>query len=286
MENNSSRPSRAFTLIELLVVIAIIGVLMALLLPAVQAAREAARRTQCENHLKQFGLALHNYAEQFNHLPFGWMCGRNDPSRCPPDQAWDYMWSGWAMLLPLLEESKLYSALNFDRPSNDPANTSVIAQALGMFVCPSFQSPQPLPVYTTPGDPTTPVRYYAGASDYRGNMGAGLSFDNGVFYRNSSVAFRDIQDGASNTIFMGETIDGLWADATKCCVRTDNIRLINQKFDGQFEIPWYWSSMHPGSVMFLLGDGSVRSISETVDTLVLMKLMTRAGNDPVDHTAY
>ncbi|MBI3468284.1 MAG: DUF1559 domain-containing protein [Planctomycetes bacterium] len=286
METRPARPSRAFTLIELLVVIAIIGVLMALLLPAVQAAREAARRSQCENHLKQFGLAFHNYSERSNHLPFGWMCGQSDPSGCPVNMAWDYMWSGWPMLLPMLEESKLYNALNFDRFSNDITNTTVISQALQVFVCPSFQNPQALPIFTTPGDPTTPVRYYAGASNYRGNMGAGLSFENGVFYRNSSVGFRDIFDGASNTIFMGETIDGLWADASKCCVRTDNGRVVNQRFDGQFETPWYWSSMHTGSAMFLFGDGSVKSIGDSVDTLVLMKLMTRAGYDPVDHTAY
>jgi prepilin-type N-terminal cleavage/methylation domain-containing protein len=296
---NPSVDERGFTLIELLVVIAIIGVLVALLLPAVQMAREASRRTQCQNNLKQFGLALNSYAERSGKMPFGWQCGRFDPSGCPPDIAWPYMWSGWSMLLPMLEEGNLYASLNFSRESNNPCNTTGIAGALGLFNCPSYSDAKPIPIFQTPGDPTSPVLYYAGSANYKGNMAGGLKlgcidpnnrlcqiFDNGIFFRNSSIEFRDITDGASNTIFMGESIEGLWSDATYCCVRTSSERTINLKADGQFVLPRYWSSMHPGGVDFLMGDGSCRLVTETVDTEILNKLMTRAGNDPVDNNSY
>src|SRR5262245_16944139 len=119
---NRYRTARnGFTLIELLVVIAIIGVLMALVLPAVQMAREASRRAQCENNLKQFGLALHNYFEKVGRMPFGWMCDGRDAG-CLAYQAYPYMWSGWPMLLPSLEESNVYHSLNFSLAPNAPPN--------------------------------------------------------------------------------------------------------------------------------------------------------------------
>jgi prepilin-type N-terminal cleavage/methylation domain-containing protein/prepilin-type processing-associated H-X9-DG protein len=302
-----SQPSgrRGFTLIELLVVIAIIGVLMALLLPAVQMAREASRRSQCDNNLKQFGVALHNYHEQAGRFPFGWMCARNDPSGCPPDAAWSYMWSGWAMLLPMLEEANLYNSINFSLAVTHPSNTTSIAAAPGFFACPSFSDAKEVPILSNPADPNSTVLYYAGLSNYRGNMAGGLRpgctnpqnpacqiFDNGIFYRNSSIGSRDIQDGLSNTIAMGESVDSLWADATKCCVRTASDRTINARGDiaqypiSGFVYPWYWSSMHSGGMNFLLADGSSRHISDTVDAAVLDKLATRSGADPVDDASF
>ena len=294
--------SRGFTLIELLVVIAIIGVLMALLLPAVQMAREASRRAQCQNNLKQFGIALQSYHERSGRFPFGWMCPSYDPSFCPPDRAWPYMWSGWAMLLPMLEESNLYAALNFSRTvwdTNNYTNTTGIASALGLFACPSNADAKSVPVLSDPNDPSSPMIYLAGLSNYKGNMAAGLKagcnnpndlrcqiFDNGIFFRNSSIGFRDVIDGSSNTIFMGESVEGLWADATYCCVRTSPDREMNERAGGFFTTPRYWTSMHPGGINFLLGDGSSRSITDKVDTNVLIRLMTRAGHDPVDDTEF
>jgi prepilin-type N-terminal cleavage/methylation domain-containing protein/prepilin-type processing-associated H-X9-DG protein len=289
-----SRCRLGFTLIELLVVIAIIGLLMALLLPAVQMAREASRRAQCENNLKQFGLALHNYAEKTGRLPFGWMCSGRDPG-CLAYQAYPYMWSGWPMLLPMMEESNVYHTLNFSLPANVPANFTGISAPLGLFVCPSYQDAQPIPIL----DPSNAVLYYLGPSNYKGNMSAGLRpgcndpdnilcqvFDNGIFYRNSSISFRDVGDGASNTIFMGESIEGYWSEATSCCVRTSPDRQLNLKANGMFVNVRYWNSMHPGGVHFLMGDGSARSISTSVDNNVLIRLMTRSGNDPVEDSEF
>jgi hypothetical protein len=204
------------------------------------------------------------------------------------------MWSGWPMLLPMLEASNLYDACNFSLPSTHPSNLTAISTPLGLFVCPSFADAAPVPIYTNPSDPTSAIAYYAGPSNYKGNMSGGLrpgctnptnpacmTFDNGVFFRNSGIAFRDVTDGASNTIFMAESIEGLWADATYCCVRTSPDRNVNERAGGVFTVPRYWNSMHPGAIMILLGDGSSRSISDTIDNTVMIRLMTRAGNDPV-----
>jgi prepilin-type N-terminal cleavage/methylation domain-containing protein/prepilin-type processing-associated H-X9-DG protein len=292
------RIAGGFTLIELLVVIAIIGLLMALLLPAVQMAREASRRTQCQNNLKQFGLALHNYSEKTTRLPFGWMCSGRDPG-CLAFQAYPYMWSGWPMLLPMLEESNVYNTLNFSLPANAPANFTGIGVPLGLFVCPSYADAMPIPIHANPADQTSEVLYYLGPSNYKGNMAAGLRggcndtdnilcqiFDNGVFYRNSGTSYRDVSDGASNTIFMGESIEGYWSEATSCCVRTSPDRQLNLKANGEFVNKRYWNSMHPGGVHFLMGDGSARSLSTSVDNQVLIRLMTRSGNDPVEDSEF
>jgi prepilin-type N-terminal cleavage/methylation domain-containing protein len=121
----SRRRTRGFTLIELLVVIAIIGVLIALLLPAVQAAREAARRTQCTNNFKQMGIAMHNYHDSQGSLPIG----RQDAQR-----------RTWAMsILPYLEQGNLFGAINFSQPFYERANTTVIRSQISGFQCPSDQ---------------------------------------------------------------------------------------------------------------------------------------------------
>ena len=119
---------RAFTLIELLVVIAIIAVLIALLLPAVQQAREAARRTQCRNNMHQLGLALHNYHDAHGTFPFGYI---------PRLGSQGSTWGG--MILPFVDETAIYNALNFDLPMDDPsrANRTAVAQTLEQFLCPS-----------------------------------------------------------------------------------------------------------------------------------------------------
>ena len=127
-----SRPS-GFTLIELLVVISIIGVLIALLLPAVQRAREAARRIQCVNNLKQMGLALHSYQDAYGCLPSGYTYG--------PGFKWGGF--GWAtMILPGVEQKSLLNAANFDQPLWSDANTTVATTAINFYLCPSDETSQ------------------------------------------------------------------------------------------------------------------------------------------------
>ena len=162
---------RGFTLIELLVVIAIIGVLIALLLPAVQAAREAARRIQCGNNLKQVGLALHNYHDAVGSLPPG-LLSKPGPDGDNTGPGW-----GWAaMILPQIEQAAVANAINFGLPIEAPANQTARLTKINMFVCPSDASFQPQ--FTVVDDSTSSSALGApicdvASSNYVGMFGKG-----------------------------------------------------------------------------------------------------------------
>lgn len=303
-----SRPS-GFTLIELLVVIAIIGVLVALLLPAVQSAREAGNRAQCQNNLKQLGLAAQEYHDTFGSFPAGWYCMvpvydtnntlvSGDVTGCAtvgtPYQP--YQWSGLVGLFTKIEQGNLYNEINFDFAPNTPINTTSVRRTMTTFVCPSNRRPEA----TTQAGSTQKL----GPSDYRGNMAAGmilpdpsgncptqdptnpfcLNFDNGMTYQNSSVGMADISDGTTNTCLFGETISpsGVWSQATSCCVRTNTDRTINRPImSGGKAYYTYWSSKHPSLVNFANCDGSIRTVTANINKVVLIKLMTRNGGETI-----
>ncbi len=309
--NRSGRFATGFTLIELLVVIAIIGVLVALLLPAVQSAREAANRSQCQNNLKQLGLAAQEYHDAFSAFPAGWYCSAptTDPTNPNAYTGGDvtgcaavytpyqgYQWSGLIGLFRNLEQGNLFNEINFDFSPSDVNNSTAVRRTLTAFVCPSNRRPET----TTQVGSTQKM----GPSDYRGNMAAGMilpdasgpcptqdpknvyccNYDNGVTYQNSKVGMADITDGTSNTCLIGETIapNGVWAPATSCCVRSNNDRTINRPIvSGGKNYYTYWSSKHPGTVNFVNCDGSIRSIAVTINKAVLNKLMTRNGGETV-----
>ena len=291
-----------FTLIELLVVIAIIAILIALLLPAVQQAREAARRTQCRNNMHQMALALQNYHDAYSGFPPGWIKS-DSTSLCWFRQASVGEWPALAMLLPYLDEGPLFNAANFDRSSGSVANETVRKARLAQFGCPSYELSGQL---ASPGGGITYAR-----SNYRVNLGAGGPpipapsgatasnpcgscsdateqaacqpfYTNGVMYANSQITVTGCTDGSSNTIAFGETLNAFWASGVGVPNRTHTEKRINMP-TGQGKVDEnYWSSRHEGGGMFTFVDGHAKFISQSVDKGVLEDLMTRAGGEIVD----
>ncbi|MGD9632790.1 MAG: DUF1559 domain-containing protein [Pirellulales bacterium] len=197
--------SSAFTLVELLVVIAIIGILAALLLPAIQSSREAARRTQCMNSLKQLGIALHNYVSAANHFPPG-QVARTYADQPNHPQTF-YRWSALAHLLPYMENQSVSDLLDLSLPLYMPGagypiadkNKSGVAQALPEFLCPSDLGQ---PVKSAWG----PTNYVACAGS---GAGGGTPFEtDGVFFVNSATTFAKLGDGSSHTVAMSESLLG------------------------------------------------------------------------------
>ncbi|PHS05456.1 MAG: prepilin-type cleavage/methylation domain-containing protein [Blastopirellula sp.] len=300
-----SKKMRGFTLVELLVVIAIIGILIALLLPAVQQAREAARRMQCTNNFKQLGIALHNYHDTIGSFPPGWMrpAGNNRES---------FAWS--ALILPQLEQPAMYEELQVskrqfvetleDIPGLTNYNAAEFKKLgetpLKAFMCPSDSG------YNGDGQSHNNRHFnggtgnnanswgnswHPGVSNYMGVMGhrdtAAHNKNSGLLYGGSSTSFKDIIDGSSNTAFVGErdTLDcrsGNWlsvrngggAGSRGVYTAVGHSRpKLNQDADtASGGIRWSnssgcgegFSSLHPGGALFLLGDGSVRFVTETI----------------------
>jgi prepilin-type N-terminal cleavage/methylation domain-containing protein len=294
---------RGFTLIELLVVIAIIAILIALLLPAVQQAREAARRTQCRNNLHQLGIALHNYHDAHKCFPFGQGGTGN-------------RYSAISQLLPYFDQSPVYNRIDFRLPLNDPLNEEPRRVEMAVLRCPSdFDNPQ---------------SQAGGAINYYGNKGSDILWgsrrQNGMFFVGSTVRFRDVTDGASNTCAFTERLitdgnNGVSTpesdvylsrddpadqdDAIRLCYQVDVNNLANQ-FPNRMGAPWMDgkhcylhvdvpnrrscgfyptkatmppSSHHAGGVFSQLADGSVRFISDSIDLHTWRGLGTRAGKE-------
>jgi prepilin-type N-terminal cleavage/methylation domain-containing protein/prepilin-type processing-associated H-X9-DG protein len=279
----SSVLPRGFTLVELLVVIAIIGILIALLLPAVQAAREAARRMQCSGNLKQVGLALHKYHDSFKSFPIGAM------SALPPPVAnsanGDWTWP--TTILPFVEQEALYNQLQPGKTAKAPPVTNALVKT-------------PVPIYMCPSDvgDSGPINNMMGGFaklNYPATkaMVFGANWANGgAGFRNTAVRLNDVRDGTSNVFFCGEraciksqnfiSIGAVWSqhigtnnsftfDATSpnlsypasalnasggCCVTGND----------PMNIRGSASSMHPDGLQFLFVDGSVKFISDNISS--------------------
>ncbi len=293
----------AFTLIELLVVIAIIGVLVALIMPAVQAARESANRAKCINNLKQLGLAAQEYHDGFNQFPSGWVCDSVNDANCQMNSPVPYMWAGQSGLFVKLEQVNLFNEINYMLYTNAPDNMTSIRRTIEGFVCPSNRKAMMVPNFYN-----NPTGNRMGPLDYRGNMASGINanlvaqniqypanvyVDNGVMYCNSTVSLADIQDGTSTTVLMGESTTGDWAESTSCCVRTDQNRTLNKPIwapPPSSQPPTlgnnlYWASKHPNLVNFLKCDGSVSSITNSVNRITLNSLMSRNGGETISADA-
>lgn len=283
---------RAFTLVELLVVIAIIGVLVGLLLPAVQAAREAARRMQCSNNFKQLGLAVHNYESANGRLPSGWV------SKTPSgDPGW-----GWsAALLPFMEGSTIYNQIDSRLPIAHASHSSLLTVSLPTFICPSDPLNKIFQISEDPGAGHThsgPVNiddeanklFPIAKSNYVGMFGTFELEDapfagDGTFFGNSRVKFRDIRDGLSNTLIVGERDGRLGGSVWHGFISAANepaARVVGvadhapNHPGGHFED---FRSYHTGGVNFLRADGSVRMYSQTMDNLVYQGMSTISGGE-------
>ncbi|MDX1966326.1 MAG: DUF1559 domain-containing protein [Planctomycetaceae bacterium] len=339
---NSAKPTRrriGFTLVELLVVIAIIAVLIALLLPAVQQAREAARRTQCLNNLHNVVVALHTFESAHGHFPAGLQIPSNVPCDPPSITATfpepflplinvqsgqpPIVVSTWIYTQPrpwqtqilyqmdqanaawIDEEGKFYGSCPPSAPPYPLSNNVSLQETqIPSFICPSVSLPRSRPLIEIP-DVTPPTTYSPAYCTYRGSVGT-LQYDslsgtlvggtNGMLYVNSQTRFRDVIDGATTTILVGESLLGGWADGDSCCVGGASAADRNSAGEPVSGDPYtggYWRSAATGSHRFSFSsqhgdvlnvsmvDGSARSISKGIDRSLFSALMTRNGRENI-----
>jgi len=288
------RRHTAFTLVELLVVIAIIGTLVAMLLPAVQMARESARGSQCKNNLRQIGIALHNYHDCLGRLPPGWLA--NEPEGIP---GW-----GWAsLLLPYVEQPSLDATIQRHLPIANAANQPAREAVVPVFLCHSDPHPKAFMIFggaeagdeeeafATNVDAGTPL-FRIGRSNYVGVFGISEveevpAAGEGTFFFLSRVRFAEITDGLSNTLMVGERGTKQGSSVWPGVVQGANSAMVRIVGVGDHvpNDPHHhfddFASYHPGGVHFLYADGSVQRINNQIDIAIYQALCTRGGGESI-----
>ena len=302
------RTRRGFTLIELLVVIAIIAILVSLLLPAVQQAREAARRAQCKNNLKQIGVALHNYHGTHRLFPPGWI-----PARASMTAPASWAWS--ALILPHVEQAPLYNVLGIAKSSVPPPPGHANDRVVSTYLCPSDPSANTT-VWGSGAFGTGGLSGYkkmnypgcigiSGQSDFINNVHAHNR--RGVFSNGSNTRIRDITDGTSSTVLCGEVeawsvcrgrlcgtpsrIGAIWIRATQDPSSNQDWKwfsVLREMSGGaplngriSYSIAQGFNSRHPGGAQFLLADGSVHFLSENIARRTYERLGAMADGNTV-----
>ncbi|HBL46141.1 DUF1559 domain-containing protein [Gimesia sp.] len=294
---HQSQQRHGFTLIELLVVIAIIAILIALLLPAVQQAREAARRTVCKNNLMQISIALQNYEMAFEVLPAG-VYNQTGPIKNEP-KGYDMGWLGG--LMPFLDQAIVYRHIDFKQSVYAEANYEVRKRPLSVLSCPSDPKG---PVLRVPIEENVDLFQTNYAACYNANEAPIDVNNSGVMFLNSSISYDQITDGSSNTIFIGEHLFDEtnlgWLSGTRASLRnTGSINKDLPSFNGSWgsnnpptpveENPvdpllnvGGFGSYHLGGAHIGLGDGSVRFIAENIDPGLLEQLGNRGDGKLMD----
>ena len=290
----STRTKPGFTLVELLVVIAIIGILVGLLLPAVQSAREAARRMQCTNNMRQIGIAIHNYESAHRRLPAGWLS--NGLSGEP---GW-----GWAAaILPFIEAGNLHAQINFNLAIEEDAHAAVRQTVISSYLCPSDIGDSIFEIaegdghhhdhgHDSPLDRDGEKLFPVAKSNYVGMFGTFELEDapyrgDGIFFGNSRMRMADVTDGLSQTLMIGERSSRLgssvWVgnipEAAEPHARIVGVadHAPNDPV-GHFED---FSSFHPAGVNFMRADTSVGFLTNNFDQRAYQALATRAGGEVV-----
>lgn len=305
------RTRRGFTLVELLVVIAIIGILVALLLPAIQMAREAARRSSCSNNMKQIGLGLHMYHDTFGRLPAGWQ-GR-DPDGNPNEDWLGQPGWGWAAaILPYVEQDSVYeSSIQFELPITEHENEAARATVVKLYRCPSDIGDDTFLLHADDhghSHSSSPAaqdahaheldEYVLATANYVGVFGMHDPHDvyegnqraDGTFVHNTQFSFRDFLDGTSETLIVGERDSrrsySTWVGAVHGGehgpARVVGVSKYPPNSDYVAEAAVHnFSSLHPAGTQFVAADGSVKLITESIDTRLYHALCTRAGGEVV-----
>ncbi len=298
VSRTSVRRVRAFTLVELLVVIAIIGILVGLLLPAVQAAREAARRMQCTNNMRQLGIAMHNYESAYRRMPAGWIS--NGLSGEPG-------WGWGAALLPFVEGNNVHNMIDSRFAIEEEMHALVRETVIPTFLCPSDIGENVFEIAEGDGHGHDHDHYSVGRfslddegeklfliskSNYVGMFGTFELEDapyngDGMLFGNSRIRFADVMDGLSNTYMIGERGSRLGQSIWHGNIpeaAEPHARILGvadhapNSSSGHFED---FSSFHPAGVNFMRADTSVAFVPETIDEIVYRGMSTRAGGEVV-----